>query len=276
MKFFQNNPEEEIDEQTAKKMELAPLTNSGCESNFSQLDLECRRGSGQTTLQTMSNRHLVKTNQYFDSEEWKQLAPELKVKCWKEARSGEQAKIVKGMQEEFLKKVRAAESLARIHKIKQKIKKNEKCLLLLDQVKLHGGPVSANDVDKLDNLSEADVLAEVRYLRQTLAPNIREKRKVENKFRKFTKMELIQQIRSVLRPENEDFVDVNCLLLNSVRGPGGQREEDAVSYLRVPWVPDVLELFSAIQPCSSTNHQDMGLSLRIYPLVWMTGGFVPR
>ena len=96
-------------------------------------------------------------------------------------------------------------------------------------MKLHGGPVSANDVDKLDKLSEAEVLAEVRYLRQTLAPNIREKRKIENKFIKFTKLELIQQIRSVLRPENEDFEDVNCLLLNSVRGPGGQIEEDGVS-----------------------------------------------
>ena len=101
MKFFQTNPDEEVDEQTVKKMELAPLTNSGCESNFSQLDLECRRGSGQTTLQTMSNRHMVKTNQFFDSEQWKQLAPELKAKSWKEARSGEQAKIVKGLQEEF-------------------------------------------------------------------------------------------------------------------------------------------------------------------------------
>ena len=44
-----------------------------------------------------------------------------------------------------------------------------------------------------------------------------------------TKMELIQQLRSVIRPENEDFAKVNCLLLNSVRGPGGRREEDVVS-----------------------------------------------
>ena len=130
------------------------------------------------------------------------------------------------MQEEFLKKVKAAETLARAAKIQQKVKKNEKCLLLLDEVKMHGGPVSSNSIDELENLTDSEILAEVRYLRQTLAPNIREKRKVENKFVKFTKLELIQQIRSVLKPENEDFEDVNCLLLQSVEGPGGQVGEE--------------------------------------------------
>ena len=48
----------------------------------------------------------------------------------------------------------------------------------------------------------------------------------KNKFVKFSKWELIQQIRSVLKPENEDFEDVNCLLLKSLEAPGGQVEED--------------------------------------------------
>ena len=101
-------------------MDQAPLTNSGCESNFAQLDLECRRGSGQTTPHTMSNRHMIKTNQYFDTEEWKKLAPELKAKAWKDARCGEQAKIVKIMQKEFMDKVKASDALVTQEKINKK------------------------------------------------------------------------------------------------------------------------------------------------------------
>ena len=74
------------------------MTNSGCESNFAQLDLECRRGGGQTTLQTMYNRHIV----FFNTEKWKQMKTDVKNKAWKKARSGEQANVVKSMQKEFL------------------------------------------------------------------------------------------------------------------------------------------------------------------------------
>ena len=109
MKFYREDSIE-ISDETLKKMDRAPLTNSGCESNFAQLDLECKRGSGQTTLQTMSNRHLVKTNRYFDSPDWEKMAPELKGKAWKEARSGEHAVIVRNMQKQFLDKVKASES----------------------------------------------------------------------------------------------------------------------------------------------------------------------
>ena len=236
MKFYREDIEEdELSGATLRKMEEAPLTNSGCESNFAQLDLECRRvGGGQTTLQTMSNRHIVKTNQYFSSEDWKHMEAELKNRAWKDARSSSQAKIVRSMQKEFLDKVKSAEALANQEKIRKKLKKNEKCLKLLDEVKQHGGPVSPNDLHKLDDLSEAEVLKEVRYLRMTIAPNIREKRKVENKFVKYTKSELIEQIKSVLRPESEELGNVETLLKNFAKDlqnteqvqdlPGGEDE----------------------------------------------------
>ena len=236
MKFYREDIEEdELSGATLRKMEEAPLTNSGCESNFAQLDLECRRvGGGQTTLQTMSNRHIVKTNQYISSEDWKHMEAELKNRAWKDARSSSQAKIVRSMQKEFLDKVKSAEALANQEKIRKKLKKNEKCLKLLDEVKQHGGPVSPNDLHKLDDLSEAEVLKEVRYLRMTIAPNIREKRKVENKFVKYTKSELIEQIKSVLRPESEELGNVETLLKNFAKDlqnteqvqdlPGGEDE----------------------------------------------------
>ena len=208
------------------KMDQAPLTNSGCESNFAQLDLECRRGSGQTTLQTMSSRHLVKTNKYFDTDEWKQLSTELKAKCWKDARSGQQAKIVKEMQKEFINKVKAAEALSNQEKIRKKSKKNAKFLKLLEELKEHGGPITPNDLDVLDTLTDLEILSEVRYLRQTVAPNIREKRKVNKKFVKFSRVEMIDQIKGVLKPENEDFGDIDALLLKALKDVGN--EEDSV------------------------------------------------
>ena len=216
MQFYREESDDTLPEDTLKKLNQAPLTNSGCESNFAQLDLECKRGSGQTTLNTMSNRNMIKTNQYFKSEEWDKLAPELKRRAWKEARSGEQALLVRKMKQQFLDKVRASELLSNKERIKKKIRTNEKCLKLLEEVKMHGGPITPNDLIKLEKLSEKEVLSEVRYLRQTCAPNIRKKRKVGNKFVKYLKAELVQQIRNVLKPESEEISNIETLLHNSL------------------------------------------------------------
>ena len=193
MKFFS---EDSIPEEIQAKIDLAPLTNSGSESNFSQLDLECRRGSGQTKLETMSNRHMVKGNKYFESDHWKEMSPELKEKEWNYARK--------------------AEKMIISEKIKKKQRKNERSLKLLESVKSHGGPITSNDVEKLQHLEESQLLNEVRYLRQTVAPNIREKRKVDGKFVKYSKEELISQIQNVLKPETEVDENVDSLLLQSL------------------------------------------------------------
>ena len=106
--------------------------------------------------------------------------------------------------------------MANKEKIRKKQKKNEKCLLMLEQVKLHGGPIGMNELDKLEKMTEKELLSEVRYLRQTLAPNIREKRKVGTKFVKFSIEELKNQILNVLRPENDFIEDVDKLLLDNL------------------------------------------------------------
>ena len=124
--------------------------------------------------------------------------------------------------------MKAAESLARQAKISKKAKKNEKCLKLLEEVKDHGGPITPNDIHKLDLLTDSEILTEVRYLRQTVAPNIREKRKVDRKFLKFSKSELIQQIKSVLKPENEEIGDINTLLMNSLKLATAAHDQSAV------------------------------------------------
>ena len=112
----------------------------------------------------MSDRHMVKGNKYFETEEWKSLSSELKRKEWKTARASKEAKIVTEMKKEFMEKVKAAEHLASKEKIRRKQNKTERCFKLLEQVKLHGGPVSYADVDKLDNLNDVQLLSEIRYL----------------------------------------------------------------------------------------------------------------
>ena len=77
------------------------------------------------------------------------------------------------MQKEFLNKVKDSE--ANQEKIRKKVrKKNEKCLKLLEDIKWC--PITPNDLSKLDHLTESEILSEVRYLWQTVAPNMRETR----------------------------------------------------------------------------------------------------
>ena len=53
-----------------------------------------------------------------------------------------------------------------------------------------------------------------------MAPNIKEKRKVNKKFVKFSRVEIIDQIKVVLKPENEDFGDIDTLLLKALKDVG--------------------------------------------------------
>ena len=53
----------------------------------------------------------------------------------------------------------------------------------------------------LDELSDEQLITEVRYMRVTIAPNIREKVKVDKKFRKLNRTELKNEILKVIRPE---------------------------------------------------------------------------
>ena len=79
--------------------------------------------------------------------------------------------------------------------------KQEKALKLLEACKEHNGPVTPKSMELLENLTEKEVLTEVRYIRATVNPSIRERYKMTNgKFCKLTKVELIQQVRMSLCP----------------------------------------------------------------------------
>ena len=60
-----------IPEEIKMKMQSARLTNSGCESEFAHLDNDCKVTSGNTSLTTLSNRHIIKRNKLFSHNKWK-------------------------------------------------------------------------------------------------------------------------------------------------------------------------------------------------------------
>ena len=125
-----------------EKMGLAPLTNSGCESQFAELDNAVNRFGGAANVTTLSNKHVIRKNRYFESEEWKSsdIGEKKKKLAW--ARGSAQAKKVSEMQQEWQDKVNAAKHLALAAKESKKRKKNERSLKLLEICKKHNGQVT--------------------------------------------------------------------------------------------------------------------------------------
>ena len=66
----------------------------------------------------------------------------------------------------------------------------------------------------------------MRYLRATVAPNVKEKRKEGNKFVKFNKEQLIFQLRNSIKPTSDNDVDVENLLSRAFSlGEGVEAEQ---------------------------------------------------
>jgi hypothetical protein len=92
---------------------------------------------------------------------------------------------------------------------------------LLEKCKDHGGPLTPESIDKVDELDKTQLMAEVSYLKATISPNIRMKRRVkigDNKFKfdDLSNMELKSSIRNAIKPEEETGGDINHLLLTAL------------------------------------------------------------
>ena len=108
--------------------------------------------------------------------------------------------------------VKAMKAVLLAEKEKNKIGKQAKALKLLEECKDWGGPVTEKSVHTLNELDEKQLLVKVRYLRASVAPNIREKRKEGNKMIKFDKAQLIDQIKNVINPVSNECQDVEGIL----------------------------------------------------------------
>jgi hypothetical protein len=164
---------------------------------------------------------VISKNKLFVSETWTNKAEEERRASFKWARNSKPAKRVRKMANDWIQLTKAAEKEAISKRAEKKMKKNVRSLKLLEKCKLHGGPLTAsdNDLKLLETLSEPDLLNEICYIRCTLDPNIRQKRKENGKFVQYTASELRSQIKMRLRPESDTNHCLDTLISTALGVP---------------------------------------------------------
>ena len=141
----------EFSEETIEKLKHAPLTNSGCESRQAQLDVRVKHSGGSAPLQNISNKQTVAVNGYLKSSDFDDLEKAGELFKW--ARTAEEAKKVRQMQKDFNYKVETVKYAALLKKEKLKKKRFERSMKLFTQCAQHGGPLTADNLDKMEELS---------------------------------------------------------------------------------------------------------------------------
>ena len=216
VKFFVEN-HENMDPAVLEKMKGAALGNLGCESNFARLDNRLKTCGGAPSLSTLSMKAVVHQNGYFSSKEFKEMGVAERMELWEWAKNSKPAKSYMQLQIEWLKNVKAAKEVAVQAAIKSKKTQALNFSRLLDDLRGHGGPLAISNIKLLDTLTESQVLLEIRFIRQTMNPNIRQQRKVKvpdgkNYMQKFSLPELVDSVRSHLMPASNVTSTVEELL----------------------------------------------------------------
>lgn len=201
-----------------EKLNKAPLTNLGCEGEFAKLDNRLRVSGGTTSVETLSRKNIVATNSLLNEPTFQDRSEQERLEDWKWARSSEETKAVREMQKDFLSNVKASVRLSLTKNEELKKKRNARQLKLLEKCEEHGGPLTPQSMDELDNLEKSQVLAEISYLKATISPNIRMKRRVKigdnkYKFEELSENELKTSIRNAIKPDEMIGQNVNDLLL---------------------------------------------------------------
>ena len=155
MQFFT----EDLPDDILKKMESAPLTNSGCESKMADLDVRVRFSGGAAPIETISDKQVVSKNKFllshvFDGEGAGEL--------FKWARTSAEAKKAMEMQDMFMQRVRLTKHMALKSKEIAKQRKVARAAKLLSECRKHGGPVSVDNLSLLDNLNENQLISDLR------------------------------------------------------------------------------------------------------------------
>ena len=81
-------------------------------------------------------------------------------------------KLAKRLERDFIETVKLQTKLALLKKEDLKKKKATRTLKLLKMSKGHGGSLTKKSLNKLNKLTEEELLAEISYLRATTAPDI--------------------------------------------------------------------------------------------------------
>ena len=161
------------------------------------------------------------TNRFLISGEFEDMPVSDRKRKWKWARSSEQVKKVRKLETDFLNTVHVSKKLSLLKKEEIKKKKAQRSIKILEECKKHGGPITPNTLNTLNGLVETQLLHEIAYLRATIAPNIRQMRRVNDtagKFRmeKFGLEELRTSIRNAVKPEEDRTADIDALLMQTL------------------------------------------------------------
>ena len=145
IKFFSEQEEQ-------GELSMVPLTNSCAESNFGKLNYALSQTSGAyVSLSTVSNKNILQSHhsKFIPNLTEKENKAE---KLW--SRKSMESKEYKKTVREYQQKVKNAQDLVVLAKKEKKQVKLQRTYVLLDQCKVHGGPVSPTNLDLLENLRE--------------------------------------------------------------------------------------------------------------------------
>ena len=183
------------------RLEYAPVTNLGCESEFAKLDNRLKVSGGSATVETLSRKNIVSTNKLLSDQSFTELTEEQKMGQWKWARKSKEVEEAKAMKKELIETVRLSKHL--ILKKKEMLKKNqlEKTHKALHICRQHGGPLTISTIDNVNLVNEKQLLSEIGYLWNTTHPNIRQQKQVRDangkvKIKKLPEAELRINIRN--------------------------------------------------------------------------------
>ena len=167
-----------------------------------------KRAGGSCSLDTISNRHIITKNKLFESASWKAKSEYERKHQWRWVRSSKQVKAATKLKLDFLSKVEATKKLALKQKEEKKKKKMQSLLKVIEGCQKHGGPLTADKIDKLKDLNTQELILEIRFLRATDSPNIKQRSKAGA----FTDQQLREQIQNVLKPMNEPQSNLASLI----------------------------------------------------------------
>ena len=142
------------------------------------LDVRVKYSGGSAPVPTISDKQIVSKNKYLLSDDFDTTDKTEEQFQW--AKSSAEAKMANDLQKQFLDQVREVQMVAVKAKENMKTKKVARSLKVLETVKKHGGPVTGDSVDLLDQLTEVQIIAEVTYLKLTVAPDLKLKKRVKN------------------------------------------------------------------------------------------------
>ena len=172
IELFQNSDEAGPAKSEVSKLEYAPLTNLGCESEFAKLDVRIVVSGGSTTVQTHSRKNIVTTNRLLTDPSFSELGSTEKQQKWKWTRTSKNVAAVKAIEANYLQTVKMSKKLAVLKKVELKRKKTQRTVKLLDTCENHHGPVTQESILLVDTLVEKELISEIGYLRATVAPDI--------------------------------------------------------------------------------------------------------